>query len=194
VKAVKVDDDALDARRTPGAPPVAIVDVFQQGEGGCNSFRGPAVLWHRGRLLAFATCGRFGCGDWGPIQPPTPGAPHGRNGSVAGEKDVMMKVSTTRGRTWGPLTMVTNASSIGGAGCGTGCAALGPTVVADEVTGEIFLFFSFIPKSLNYHSGVLIPWSHSVYMVSSNDGFETWSSPRNISKESSMTWPTKSDR
>ena len=61
-------------------------------------------------------------------------------------------------------------------------------------TGEIFLFFSFIPKSLNYHSGLLIPWSHSVYMVSSKTGFETWSSPRNISKESSMTWPTKSDR
>ena len=82
--------------------------MFLKGEGGCNSFRIPALLSFRGKLLAFAQCNRWGCGDWG-----EPASPRG-NGSVAGQKDGMMKISTSSGRSWGPLTTVLEASAIGG--------------------------------------------------------------------------------
>ena len=82
---------------------------------------------------------------------------------------------------WGTLRVVTNASSIGGSSaCGTGCSALGPTIVADNTTGRLFVLFAYIPRDMDTHTDLLLQGSHSIYMVSTMDGVN-WSPPRNLS-------------
>ena len=99
------------------------------------------------------------------------------------------------GHSWRALRVVTNASSIGGASaCGTGCSALGPTIVADNTTGRLFMLFAYIPRDMDTHTDLLLQGSHSICMVSTMDGVN-WSPPRNLSEAAAMNrWRNQDDR
>ncbi len=133
------------------------VDVFHSKTEGYASIRIPAVIVTKSAtVLAFAE-GR---------QKPSDQA----------ENDIIMKRSTDGGRTWGPMRVLHDdgANSLNN-----------PTVVQDNNTGRIFLWYQRIPghlkeRSTNVATGLHGPDIYCNFVLTSEDDGVTWSKPLDV--------------
>ena len=132
------------------------VPVFISGTDGHKSYRIPAmVALPNGDILAFAEGRVHGSGDFGDI-------------------NIVMKRSTDKGRTWGPLQQVAEFDTLQ---CGN------PAPVIDLTDpqypgGRIFLFYN----TGNNHEGEVRKGNgyKQVWYKTSSDGGHTWSDPVDI--------------
>nr|BFE66372.1 hypothetical protein GCM10020063_108980 [Dactylosporangium thailandense] len=88
----------------------------------------------------------------------------------AGPRDLLMRRSTDGGDTWGPTQTV--VASADGQSWGN------PALLADRVTGEVFLFYNLslrLPENTTCSGD-----SAEMYVVSSRDGGRTWGEPRHL--------------
>jgi len=138
--------------------------IFSSGEAGYAVFRIPAVIaLPGGRVLALAEGRRYSVDD-------------------AGEIDIVQKISTDGGRTFGALTVAVS-------GCGN--TAGNPCPVYDRVTGRIVMTFNKNnadgPEKMILCG--LAP--RTVHVIESADGGETWEAERDITalvKQENWTW------
>ena len=134
-------------------------DVFTSNSEGYASIRIPAVIITKaGTVLAFAE-GR---------QRPTDQA----------ENDIVMKRSTDGGRTWGSLKMLHD----------DGTHSLNnPTVVQEQQSGRIFLWYQRIPSHLKERDGKIAtglegPDIYRNLILTSDDDGVTWAPPLDVTK------------
>lgn len=142
------------------------VTVFEKGEAGYDTFRIPAVVrTGEGVLLAFAEARRHGAGDTGDI-------------------DLVLKPSADGGASWGPLeTVWDDGENV----CGN------PAPVVDVRTGRIVLAMTW-NDGRDPEKAIHARTAHDtrkVFCSVSDDGGRTWSSPRDITRETKRpewTW------
>lgn len=132
------------------------VSVFVSGEGGYKSYRIPAIVKDKqGRLFAFAEGRVDHAGDFGNV-------------------DIVYKISTDNGKTWGPLHVAIDNDNL---------QVGNPAPLVDLLDpaypkGRLLLFYN----TGNNHEGELRKGNglRECWSVSSTDGGKTWSDPRNI--------------
>ncbi|GAB3249516.1 sialidase family protein [Larkinella harenae] len=141
--------------------------VFQQGEGGYQCYRIPAIVKAPGgQLLAFAEGRKAGCNDFGDI-------------------DLVMRISADNGRTWGALRVVVDNGNL---------LAGNPAPVFDRTdrafrNGRLFLFYNTSTVSENdIRKGLGI---REVWYKTSTDNGQTWSEAVNITTQ--VNRPNKPD-
>jgi sialidase-1 len=118
------------------------VDVFSGGEGGYHTYRIPAIVsTDAGTLLAFCE-GRKA------------------NGADAGDIDMVLRRSTDRGKTWGPLSVVHEEGDTAKITIGN------PAPVVDRSTGAVWLPFCRD--------------NDRVFVTHSDDDGHTWAEPVEI--------------
>ncbi|MEO9005292.1 MAG: sialidase family protein [Ginsengibacter sp.] len=140
--------------------------IYQSGEEGYSCFRIPAmVTTTKGTVLAFAEARKNSCGD-------------------AGDIDLVVKRSGDGGKTWSKLQMVWNDSANT---CGN------PAPVIDKKTGSIILLSTW-NLGADHEKDIVNQTSKDtrrVFVLSSSDDGNTWSDPREITKdvkEDDWTW------
>lgn len=139
-------------------------DLFVSGEGGYHTYRIPALaVTVDGVLLAFVEGRKHGRGD-------------------AGEIDLVLRRSADGGETWSaPQVVVTEP----GMTCGN------PAPVVDHQTGVIWLPFCKNLADGDQHQICAGKAPRTVWLTSSDDGGETWETPREITadvKDPRWTW------
>ncbi|WP_379845127.1 sialidase family protein [Larkinella bovis] len=141
--------------------------VFQNGENGYQCFRIPAIVKAPdGHLLAFAEARKTGCNDFGDI-------------------DLVMRMSTDNGQTWGPMRVVVDNGAF---------LAGNPAPVFDLTDralakGRLFLLYNTSTVSENdIRKGLGI---REVWYKTSTDGGQTWSEAVNITTQ--VNRPNKPD-
>lgn len=142
---------------TASASEPEMVDVFRSNAEGYASIRIPAVLVTKaGTVLAFAE-GR-------------------QRPSDQAENDMIMKRSTDGGKTWGELRILHD----------DGAHSLNnPTVVQEQKSGRIFLWYQRIPAHLKERSariaaGLEGPDIYRNFILASDDDGVTWSPPQDV--------------
>ena len=140
--------------------------VFKQGDDGYQCFRIPAIINSKnGTLIAFAEARKNGCSDTGDI-------------------DLVMKQSSNEGKTWGALKVIWNDSLNV---CGN------PSPVLDTKSGKLFLLTTW-NLGEDHESEIIAQTSvdtRRVFVLSSSDHGDSWSSPSEITssvKDTSWTW------
>ncbi|MBT3342465.1 MAG: exo-alpha-sialidase [Gemmatimonadetes bacterium] len=139
-------------------------ELFISGEGGCHTYRIPAlVTTTTGRVLALCEGRRASRGDSGQI-------------------DLLLRHSDDEGRTWSSVRVVVSESEMT---CGNPCP------VVDRQTGRILLTFcknlADGPESMICEGKA----PRTVWLTYSDDDGETWVTPREITdqaKHPSWTW------
>ena len=135
------------------------ITVFQQGEGGYQCFRIPAIVKApNGHLLAFAEGRKKGCNDFGDI-------------------DLVMRISKDNGQTWGSLQVVAD----------NGDFLVGNPAPVFDLTdrafaeGRLFLLYNTSTVSENdIRKGMGI---REVWYKTSADHGQTWSEAVNITTQ-----------
>lgn len=140
--------------------------IYKTGEEGYSCFRIPAmVTTPKGTILAFAEARRNNCGD-------------------AGDIDLVVKRSSDAGKTWSPLSIVWNDSTNT---CGN------PAPVIDSRTGKIILLSTW-NLGTDHEKDIIQQLSKDtrrVFVLSSSDDGNSWSSPAEITKDvkpANWTW------
>ena len=140
--------------------------VFKGGEEGYACFRIPAmVTTNNGTILAFAEARKNSCGDVGDI-------------------DLVLKRSFDGGNTWTGLQLIWSDSTNT---CGN------PAPVIDKKTGRIILLASW-NLGTDHEADIIANKSKDmrrIFVLSSGDEGETWSSPEEITtdvKQDNWTW------
>ncbi len=132
--------------------------LYKSGEEGYSCFRIPALITTtKGTVLAFAEARRNSCGD-------------------AGDIDLVVKRSGDGGKTWSKLQMVWNDSTNT---CGN------PSPVVDKKTGNIILLSTW-NLGTDHEKDIINQTSKDtrrVFVLSSSDDGNTWSSPAEITKD-----------
>ncbi|MDB6071840.1 MAG: nedA 1 [Verrucomicrobiales bacterium] len=142
---------------SPAPAPTTYHDVFISGQEGYASYRIPAVIvTPPGTVLAFAEAR---------LRP-----------TDQAENDIVLKRSTDGGATWSPLKLLheDGANSLNN-----------PTVVQDQNTRRLFLFYQRIPAHLKEHSkntatGLEGPDIYRNFLLTSDDDGQTWAAPRDL--------------
>lgn len=135
------------------------ITVFKSGTEGYSSYRIPAIVKDKsGRLLAFSEGRVDHAGDYGNV-------------------DIVYKISSDNGRTWGPLKVAADYDKLQ-----AGNAA--PVVdLLDKryPKGRIFLFYN----TGNNHEGEVRKGKglREAWYITSTDGALTWSEPVNITTQ-----------
>ncbi len=132
-------------------------DVFTSGSDGYISIRIPSVVvTKKGTVIAFAE-GR-------------------RKATDQAENDIISKRSTDGGRTWSPLNLLHDdgANSLNN-----------PTVVLEQGSGRILLWYQRIPAHLKEHdqtiaTGLDGPDVYRNFILTSDDDGATWSTPQDV--------------
>ena len=142
---------------SPTATAPVFTDVFRSGAEGYASIRIPAVLVTKtGTVLAFAE-GR-------------------RRPADQAENDIVMKRSTDGGKNWSSLRVLHD----------DGAHSLNnPTVVQEQVSGRIFVWYQRIPSHLKERSqstatGLEGPDIYRNLILTSDDDGATWSTPQDV--------------
>jgi sialidase-1 len=140
--------------------------LFKGGEEGYACFRIPAmVTTDNGIILAFAEARKNSCGD-------------------AGDIDLVLKRSFDGGNTWTGLQLIWSDSTNT---CGN------PAPVIDKKTGRIILLASW-NLGTDHEADIIANKSKDmrrIFVLSSGDEGETWSSPEEITtdvKQDNWTW------
>jgi sialidase-1 len=137
---------------------MALVDVFVNGQDGYPFFRIPSLITtQRGSLLAFAE-GRASRQD------------HAEN-------DIVMKRSSDRGQTWGPLQVIyeDGANSLGN-----------PTAVRVGETGRLLLMYQRYAQGFDERKaepGLDGPHICRTFLQYSDDDGNTWSKPMDMTAQ-----------
>lgn len=141
-------------------------DVYWSGMNAYDCFRIPSIVRAAdGTLLAFAEARRNSTADRGDI-------------------DLVVRLSSDEGRTWGPMQIVWND---GDNTCGN------PAAVVEHKSGRIFLFACWNHAD-DHERDIETGRSHStrqVWLLTSDDNGATWNSPRNMTaelKQPGWTW------
>jgi sialidase-1 len=141
-------------------------ELFSQGQFGYECFRIPAIVkTNKGTLLAFAEGRKNGCSDTGNI-------------------DLVLRRSTDKGKTWGPLIVAWDG---GENTCGN------PAPVVDRKTGKIWLLSTW-NLGTDHESRIINQSStdtRRVFVLYSKDDGKTWSGAREITettKKDNWTW------
>ncbi len=140
--------------------------LFQQGQDGYACFRIPAIVTTtKGTLLAFAEARKNSCSDTGDI-------------------DLVLRRSTDRGKSWGPVQVVWDG---GENVCGN------PAPVVDKKTGTIWLLSTWNLGS-DHESRIIDQTSEDtrrVFVIHSENDGKSWSGPKEITKTAkgeNWTW------
>lgn len=140
--------------------------LYKSGEEGYSCFRIPAMVTTiKGTVLAFAEARRNNCGD-------------------AGNIDLVVKRSHDGGKTWSDLQKVWDDSANT---CGN------PSPVVDRKTGNIILLSTWNLGS-DHEKDIINQTSKDtrrVFVLSSSDDGNTWTTPREITREvkkDNWTW------
>eukprot|EP01051_Picozoa_sp_SAG22_P012274 SAG22_NODE_1259_length_4983_cov_2.399877_1_plen_370_part_00 len=160
----------------PRTPNATVTPVFSAGEGGAAAYRLPGLLQHRGVTLACAVQRTLGCTD-----------------HKSGVHNIVLKRSTDSGRSFGPLTTIVDTAALWGPAekCGPapcmGGVATNPTMVADNRSGEVLLFFSHTNSSMEhathhgsgpvYEKAAVYPDATEAYVMASTDLGASWAKP-----------------
>jgi sialidase-1 len=132
--------------------------LFKSGDDGYLCYRIPAIITtNKGIVLAFAEARKTGCGD-------------------AGDIDLVVKRSSDGGKTWSGISMVWND---GENTCGN------PAPVVDRKTGKIFLLSTW-NLGTDHEPAIINGTSKDtrrVFVLSSSDDGNTWSTAREITKD-----------
>ncbi len=140
--------------------------VFTQGQDGYHTYRIPALaVTNAGAVLAFC---------------------EGRKGSTSdtGDIDLLVKRSTDNGQTWNPQKTIWDDA---GNTCGNPCA------VVDRNTGTIWLLLTW-NRGDDRENAIIDQTStdtRRVFVTHSNDDGQTWSPPKEITKDTKKddwTW------
>ncbi|MGA0555975.1 sialidase family protein [Larkinella sp. VNQ87] len=139
--------------------PITETTVFQNGDNGYQCYRIPAIVKSPdGHLLAFAEGRRKDCDDFGDI-------------------DLVLRVSTDNGRTWGPLRVVVDN---GNAQAGNPAPVFDLTDPAFR-RGRFFLIYNTgITSENNVRKGEAV---REVWYKTSADAGQTWSEAVNITAQ-----------
>ena len=151
---LSIEEFFVDGETAPRPKSPLAVDVFPRGEGGYPMYRIPALAVTRtGVVLAFGEGRKNGISDTGVI-------------------DLVLKRSTDRGLTWGPLQIV----------AGDGLNTHGnPVPIVDRDTGYVWLAFTtndggVTEAEINNGKG-----TREVWVTHSEDDGQSWTVPVNIS-------------
>jgi sialidase-1 len=138
--------------------PQGLNHLFKSGDDGYVCYRIPAIITtNKGTVLAFAEARKTGCGD-------------------AGDIDLVVKRSFDGGKTWSGISMVWND---GENTCGN------PAPVVDRKTGDIFLLSTW-NMGTDHEPAIINGTSNDtrrVFVLSSSDDGNTWSTAREITKD-----------
>lgn len=166
-KGVLIDDFQLlaEAPKNPTTPPLPVItpteplgllastEVFTAGDDNCHTYRIPSIITApNGDLLAACDARWKSAADLIHVR----------------DIDIVIKRSTDNGKTWGPMETVVDYPE------GTG--GTDPSMVLDHITGEIFIFYSYMGKKSE--------GKEFFFRVQcSKDNGKTWSKPRDITKD-----------
>lgn len=82
--------------------------------------------------------------------------------------NIVIRKSSTNGKTWGPIETVMNFP--------LGQSASDPSMIVDEITKEIFLFYNFM--NLDTEKDI-----YYLHVMKSSDNGKTWSKPEDITSQ-----------
>lgn len=154
-----------------GKPLFETTDVYVGGLDGIHTYRIPClVTTKKGTLLAI-------CDARVPSSEDPPN-----------NIDQVVKRSTDLGRTWSPMQTIIGFPGMAAAG--------DPSVLADPVTGRVWVFYAYCPEGIgsnNSEPGFTGRTIQSHYVYSDDDGI-TWSRPTDITPQTKpkhwmTTWP-----
>ena len=167
---------AASAPSTGAGSSTAPTPVFSAGEAGAAAYRLPGLVAFRGVALAYAVQRTLGCAD-----------------HKSGVHNIVLKRSTNNGASFGPIVTLVDTATIWGttekcspAPC-MGGVATNPTMVADNRTGQVLLFFSHTNASMEhathrgsgpvYEKAAVYPDATETFVMATSDLGEHWSAP-----------------
>jgi sialidase-1 len=154
-----------------GQPLFQTTDVYVGGLDGVHTFRIPSlVTTKKGTLLAICDA-RYPSSE----DPPN-------------DIDQVVKRSTDLGRTWSRMQTIIGFPGMVAAG--------DPSVLADPVTGRVWLFYAYCPEGIGSHNSQpgFTGKTIQTHLVYSDDDGITWSKPTDITPQTKpknwmTTWP-----
>jgi sialidase-1 len=135
-------------------------DVFRAGEDGYHTYRIPAIVTAQdGSLVAFAEARKENQNDPG-----------------GGDIDLVAKRSTDNGATWSRMQIVDNPGEKWGAS--------NPTPVLDRSNGRLWIAFNRWEPGKGTENSRAGTTDNQAWLRYSDDNGQTWSAPRDITRES----------
>lgn len=135
------------------------VTVFESGKDGYASYRIPAIVKNKnGDLIAFSEGRVDHAGDYGNV-------------------DIVYKVSSDNGKTWGPLQVAADYDKLQAGNA----APIVDLVDPNYPNGRLFLFFN--TGNNHEHEVRAGKGLREVWYITSTDGAKTWSEPVNITTQ-----------
>lgn len=151
---------AVTGNHPSAAPLFESVRLEQAGDAGVHTYRIPALAVTNAGVLVAAFDAR-----------------NHSKGDLPGDIDVVVRRSTDAGRTWSPVRRAVDFA--GGAG------GSDPSLLADRVSGRLFLFYAYGPPGIGLFQGNADrdPASRSTlhpHVIWSDDDGRNWQGPRDL--------------